>query len=270
MEWAISKLCFCVTHVTDFRSKKNDVLEAARADIKCLQAMMSAGQSPPSTDITSFRRYCQAMLILRHRLPANAMAEFQVHEWLERKLVGEGAIIQFAGPGAAGRAVTLSKGEESMLDCYFSHARSLSLQNQAPGKSDQGRFFLGTDGAPVTNLGSHLIRQREKYSPQEPREMAAAAPAPFPGRHLPAACASVSDSLQGQPPASSAIPPMQAGSIVRHWDAFRSAFPVTVHAELPSRGVCGGRLQTAQGLLRQVAQGSAPAAGGVHSGTCHG
>ncbi|KAF1376243.1 hypothetical protein PFLUV_G00208810 [Perca fluviatilis] len=195
--------------------------------------MMSAGQTPPSSDITSFRRYCQAMLILRHRLPASAVAEFQVREWLDRKLSGEGAIIRLAGPGAAGRVVTLSKEEESMLDCYFSHARSISLQNQAPGKSDQGRFFLGTDGAPVINLGSDLIRLREKYSAQEPGEMEAAAPTP-----IPAACASASGSLQGQPPASSATPPMQAGSRVRHWDAFRSAFPVTVHAEPPSRGQC--------------------------------
>ncbi|KAJ4921925.1 hypothetical protein JOQ06_022189 [Pogonophryne albipinna] len=130
-----------------------------------IKSRLVSGQRVPGSDLTAYRSYCVAALLIRHKLPKEAVVEFQVHDWLQRTTGTDGTTIRLTSSKAAGHTFTLSQQEDELLECYFCHVRAEATKRLT---SEQGRFFVDCGGNPLTNLYADLQRLRKKYLPQVP------------------------------------------------------------------------------------------------------
>nr|XP_024662055.1 uncharacterized protein LOC106674818 [Maylandia zebra] len=105
--------------------------------------------------MTTFRQYCEAILILQHGLTGNAVQELCVEDWMARKAVADG--VELSGN------LKITSQEEQLLDCYFRNIRPVSLQNQIAGSDDRGKFFLGECGVPLSNPSLDVKRLKASY-----------------------------------------------------------------------------------------------------------
>lgn len=60
------------------RPDKKKILAVAMKDIDYFHARLSGGDSIPTFAMTTFRQYCEAILILQHGLTANAVQQLSV------------------------------------------------------------------------------------------------------------------------------------------------------------------------------------------------
>ncbi|XP_025760659.1 uncharacterized protein LOC102083117 [Oreochromis niloticus] len=209
----------CPTVVPTARPDKKKILAVAMKDIDYFHARLSGGDSIPTFAMTTFRQYCEAILILQHGLTANAVQQLSVEEWMARKAVTDGA--ELSSTAFSGNLMITSQ-EEQLLDCYFRNIRAVSLQNQVAGSDDRGKFFLGECGVPLSNPSLDVKRLRARYLSTEPEDaMAESASSSVGGLQTP-----------GQASTSSTHRPLQ------EWDAFLQAFPVTLNGEPPSKRQC--------------------------------
>ncbi|XP_055359359.1 uncharacterized protein LOC114844249 [Betta splendens] len=192
---------------------RSGVLVLAKPDIQHIRQKLMGSDTVPHTAATTFRHYCQAILMWRHQLTASAVKTFCVNDWLDRKSVASGVCIQLNGSRTK-RSIILTGEEEEFLECYLLKLRPLSLRRQDQDSDDKGRFFLGDSGLPLCNPSGDLRRLRDKYL-QPVSE--------GPGAD------SVSDPPTGQASASMSM---------QEWDAFMKAFPMSLHGNAPSRDKC--------------------------------
>ncbi|KAI4797379.1 hypothetical protein KUCAC02_025108, partial [Chaenocephalus aceratus] len=190
----------------------------------------------PGSDLTAYRSYCVTALLIRHKLPKEAVVEFQVHDWLQRTTGTDGTTIRLTSNKAAGHTFTLSQQEDELLECYFCHVRAEATKGLTSG---QGRFFVDCGGNPLTNLYSDLQRLRKKYLPQEP------------GAAVDETPSSSETPSTSTGPASLPTPPVTVGI---QWDRFLEVFPVSLHSVAPSKRLCGGAGFTAHRPLYRKCQ----------------
>ncbi|XP_039454377.1 uncharacterized protein LOC120433003 [Oreochromis aureus] len=157
----------CPTVVPTARPDKKKILAVAMKDIDYFHARLSGGDSIPTFAMTTFRQYCEAILILQHGLTANAVQQLSVEEWMARKAVTDGA--ELSSTAFSGNLMITSQ-EEQLLDCYFRNIRAVSLQNQVAGSDDRGKFFLGECGVPLSNPSLDVKRLRARYLSTEPED----------------------------------------------------------------------------------------------------
>lgn len=60
------------------RSDKKEILAVAKKDIEYFHTRLSGGDCIPTYAMTTFRQYCEAILILQHGLTGNAVQELCV------------------------------------------------------------------------------------------------------------------------------------------------------------------------------------------------
>ncbi|XP_071342026.1 uncharacterized protein [Trachinotus anak] len=212
----------CLTIQPTQRSQKKDVLAVAKKEIDYIQQRIVSGDYIPNTAATTFRHYCEAILLLEHRLTGNAVMELCVQDWIDRKPVADGVCIQLSSTAQC-KSFTLTKEEEGLFECYFNNIRPVSLEQQSVNKDDKSKFFLGEGGVPLSNPASDLQRLKAKYLPLESEDAVAAS-------------ASQSEALKGQPTpgqASASLPTAPAS--MQDWDAFCKTFPVTLNGDPPSK-----------------------------------
>nr|XP_024657326.1 uncharacterized protein LOC101468882 [Maylandia zebra] len=136
------------TVVPTARSDKKEILAVAKKDIEYFHTRLSGGDCIPTYAMTTFRQYCEAILILQHGLTGNAVQELCVEDWMARKAVADG--VELSSTAFSGN-LRITSQEEQLLDCYFRNIRPVSLQNQIAGSDDRGNFFLGECGVPLSN-----------------------------------------------------------------------------------------------------------------------
>ncbi|KAJ4924406.1 hypothetical protein JOQ06_000646 [Pogonophryne albipinna] len=176
----------------------------------------------PGSDLTAYRSYCVAALLIRHKLPKEAVVEFQVHDWLQRTTGTDGTTIRLTSSKAAGHTFTLSQQEDELLECYFCHVRAEATKRLT---SEQGRFFVDCGGNPLTNLYADLQRLRKKYLPQ------------VPGAAVDETPSSSETPSTSTGPASLPTPPVSLG---KQWDRFLKVFPVSLRSAPPRKRQCVG------------------------------
>ncbi|XP_026157011.1 uncharacterized protein LOC113127041 isoform X2 [Mastacembelus armatus] len=208
------------------RFQKADVLILAHKDVLYIQQKIVSGKDVPRTAATTFRQYCEAVLLLDHKLSGLDVTGLSVDDWIARQPVAEGVSIQLSST-ARQQTFTLNKQEEGLFECYFQSIRPISLQHRQ--KDDKGKFFLGDAGVPLSNPASDLRRLRAKYFPRSSEEASAAA-----------APASASDTQRGQPTPGQASASLETepASSMQDWDMFCGMFPVTLNGGPPSKEQC--------------------------------
>ncbi|KAJ4918477.1 hypothetical protein JOQ06_022059 [Pogonophryne albipinna] len=187
-----------------------------------IKSRLVSGQRVPGSDLTAYRSYCVAALLIRHKLPKEAVVEFQVHDWLQRTTGTDGTTIRLTSSKAAGHTFTLSQQEDELLECYFCHVRAEATKRLT---SEQGRFFVDCGGNPLTNLYADLQRLRKKYLPQ------------VPGAAVDETPSSSETPSTSTGPASLPTPPVSLG---KQWDRFLEVFPVSLRSAPPRKRQCVG------------------------------
>ncbi|KAJ4924028.1 hypothetical protein JOQ06_000270 [Pogonophryne albipinna] len=194
----------------------------------------------PGSDLTAYRSYCVAALLIRHKLPKEAVVEFQVHDWLQRTTGTDGTTIRLTSSKAAGHTFTLSQQEDELLECYFCHVRAEATKRLT---SEQGRFFVDCGANPLTNLYADLQRLRKKYLPQVPGaavDETRRPPLLRDALHLHRT--GQGELLASGRPLHLPTPPVSLG---KQWDRFLEVFPVSLHSAPPSKRLCVGASFTA-------------------------
>lgn len=185
---------------------KKEVLALAKKDIEYFHQKLAGGDCIPNVAMTTFRQYCEAILMLQHGLTAGAVQELSVQDWMERR---------------ASLRMTIQ--EEELLECYLKNIRPVCLQNQRAGSDDGGRFFLGEGGVPLTNPTGDVQRLRARYLRSDTEDPAAGSASHSAG--------GVETSGQARSISTKRLP-------LREWDAFQRTFPVTLNGEPPSKRRC--------------------------------
>ncbi|CAI5657298.1 unnamed protein product [Oreochromis niloticus] len=188
------------------RSDKKEVLIVAKKDIEYFHQKLAGGDCIPNVAMTTFRQYCEAILMLQHGLTSSAVQDFSVQDWMERR-----------------ESLRMTIQEEELLECYFKNIRPVSLQNQRAGSDDGGRFFLGEGGVPLTNPALDVGRLRARYLRSDTEDPAAG---------------SASHSAGGAETSGQARSISTKRLPLREWDAFQRTFPVTLNGEPPSKRRC--------------------------------
>ncbi|KAI4798096.1 hypothetical protein KUCAC02_023590 [Chaenocephalus aceratus] len=210
------------------RSHDVDILAAAADDMDFFKSRLVVGHSLPKVAVTSLRSYCVAIMLLQHRIATNAVVEFEVQQWLDRKPVSGGATILLAGPVAAGQRFTLSPREEGLLDCYFCHIRPVLHERTGP-RQGPVLYWQMREPAVQPLLGPAAAEKKASGSVAEADSPSASTSTGQPPG------ASLSDPLMGQTPSGASR--LTSGS-VRNWKAFCDTFPVSLHAAPPTKFQC--------------------------------
>ncbi|XP_039464967.1 uncharacterized protein LOC116331962 isoform X3 [Oreochromis aureus] len=187
------------------RSDKKEVLIVAKKDIEYFHQKLAGGDCIPNVAMTTFRQYCEAILMLQHGLTSSAVQDFSVQDWMERR-----------------ESLRMTIQEEELLECYFKNIRPVSLRNQRAGSDDGDRFFLGEGGVPLTNPALDVGRLRARYLRSDTEDPAAGSASHSAGVETPGQARSTS---------TKRLP-------LREWDAFQRTFPVTLNGEPPSKRRC--------------------------------
>lgn len=67
--------CMCLSVTV---SQKKDILVTVKEEINYIQKRILTGDCIPNGATTSFRHYCEAIMLLQHRLTVNAVMELSV------------------------------------------------------------------------------------------------------------------------------------------------------------------------------------------------
>ncbi|KAI4788319.1 hypothetical protein KUCAC02_035924 [Chaenocephalus aceratus] len=132
------------------RSHDVDILATAADDMDFFKSRLVVGHSLPKVAVTSLRSYCVAIMLLQHRIATNAVVEFEVQQWLDRKPVSGGATILLA-----------VRWQQDSVSSPSAHERRGPVSMKEQGR-DKGRFFIGKCGSPLSNPSSDLQRLKKK------------------------------------------------------------------------------------------------------------
>ncbi|XP_053531453.1 uncharacterized protein LOC128629108 isoform X1 [Ictalurus punctatus] len=130
------------------------ILAVARNDfLKIFRKLVSSAQVL-STEETSYRRYCTALLVLRHFQCPAAVQGLTVSEWVNRKEVDDRVVIGFGRNETMQRAAcfALTKEEEAWLQAYYSHIRPRVIRSDL----NCDRFFLSSADTALLTVSNDL------------------------------------------------------------------------------------------------------------------
>ncbi|XP_028253208.1 uncharacterized protein LOC114428908 [Parambassis ranga] len=208
----------CQTDQPASRSTTEDVLAFAKKDVGYIHQKIVKGEFVSHTAGTTLRYYCEAILLLEHKLPRMAVMELCVQDWVNRRHIANGVTVELSSTHRP-ETFTLTKEQEEIFESYFRSIRPLFIHKSGQ-RNDMGKFFVTESGAPLSNPSSDLKRLKLKYLPLD-QEEARAATSPQAGQ-----------STEEQ---ASAMPQSAHKTPLLDWDAFRQQFPVTLTDEPPSK-----------------------------------
>ncbi|XP_075947876.1 uncharacterized protein LOC142949895 [Anarhichas minor] len=155
--------------VEDTRSVREcqEVLRVARADFlhtfgRFVPKDGEVSEEVSNTEKTTYRYYCEAIMVLRHFQCPGAVEGMTVREWIERRptdgmfVIGVGAH-ETATTQVAAFAVTQE--EDAWFQTYYEHIRPAYIDALDPCD----RFFITSKGKPVHSVTSDLSRLQDSY-----------------------------------------------------------------------------------------------------------
>ncbi|XP_062417767.1 uncharacterized protein si:dkey-23a23.2 isoform X2 [Pungitius pungitius] len=151
--------------VDDKRSLREcqEVLRVAKTDFlktfrKCVSDQSCSKVS--ENELTNFRYYCEAILVLRHFQPPAVVEEMTVQQWIERKPFDNSLVIVVSDhktPSSLLGTFAITQEEEAWFDAYYRYIRPEYINDPCD------HFFLSTKRLKVWSVTSDLRRLHTSY-----------------------------------------------------------------------------------------------------------
>ncbi|KAK9972714.1 hypothetical protein ABG768_026001 [Culter alburnus] len=135
------------------------VLRVSEADMRIIHRKLLDQQHVEEDQMTLFRYFCEAILVLRYFQRPEAVRAFKASDWINKTNV-DGRIVMEVQSTKQSAKFSITEEDSAMLDTYFQKIRPGCMQDS---QDDQGRFFLSKQGLPVVNVTSDLRRLHEQY-----------------------------------------------------------------------------------------------------------
>ncbi|KAF4070723.1 hypothetical protein AMELA_G00288780 [Ameiurus melas] len=135
-------------------SQYQAILVVARNDFLKIFRKLVSSTELLSTEETSYRRYCTALLVLRHFQCPAAVQGLTVSDWVNRKEVDDRVVIGFGRDETMQQAAcfALTKEEEAWLQAYYSHIRPRVIRRDL----NSDRLFLSSAGTALLTVSNDL------------------------------------------------------------------------------------------------------------------
>ncbi|XP_062305981.1 uncharacterized protein LOC134010129 [Osmerus eperlanus] len=140
-----------------------DILKVAKADFLKIFKKLMDESDVSEVEKTSFRYYCEAVMVLRHFQLPGAVEGMTVTEWKSRKHVGSRAVFGIHHHRTTAQpivTIALALEEEAWLQAYYEEIRPGYLKDSC------NKFFISSNGKPVHRVTNDVSRLHESYKLQ--------------------------------------------------------------------------------------------------------